>query len=91
MASPYNFDTAQRMQINVITKKLRLGPKHVAQLEQAKKQGVPGVEALANVLGVKPGEDPADFIRGLLTEREYDLLATALDLAKDGNPLRKKA
>lgn len=79
---------AQAMQIRVITKKLRLNAKHIAQLEAAKREGVPGVEALANVLGVQPGQDPVDFLRKRLSPREYEILANVLDLATDGNPLR---
>jgi hypothetical protein len=71
--------------IRVITKKLRLNGKHLAELQEAQKQGVPTNQAIANLLGIKEGEDPKAFLEARLTDQELEVLRRILSNAKDGS------
>lgn len=85
--NPLGLNRLQVIQVKSITKKLNFSKRDVLYLNQAKSQGVEGATALANVLGVEPGQDPKAFLRGRLNDSEYELLTKIFDLATDGNPL----
>lgn len=71
--------------IRVITKKLRLNASDLAQLQAAQKQGVPSNVAIANLLGIREGEDPKEFLEKRLTDQELEVLRRILSHAKDGS------
>ena len=73
--------------IKVITKKLRLNASKIGQLQAASKANIPADQAIANLLGIAPGEDPKEFIAKRLTPAEFEVLRRFLGNAIDGNPL----